>query len=337
MSRVNVGVIGVGGFGALHLDVYQQMLGVEIVAISDTCEARLREVAQRYAVAHYYTDYQDLCARPDIDLVSVATPEAAHVGPVLAAAAGGKHILLEKPIATTCHDAQTIAEAAHRAGVFLMVGHILRFESHYATIKQMIDEDRLGPVLSIHARRNRPKRQHAIYGHRVHALLVNAIHDIDACLWYMQDRVVRVHGISRNTRGEGYPDLNWGILEFARGGVACLETHWLLPDRAGVTTDDAMRIMGGEGVAHLQLVPSPLTLWTQRGSTSTNTSYDAQYQSEVHGAIKEEITYFVDCVRENRPPMAVPTDQAIEALRIALALIESAELGNPLELVAKDA
>ena len=106
MSQVRVGVIGVGGFGALHLDVYQQMLDVEIVAISDTREERLREVARRYAVPDCYTDYQELCARSDIDFVSVATPEAAHVGPVLAAAAAGKHILLEKPIAPPCQDAE---------------------------------------------------------------------------------------------------------------------------------------------------------------------------------------------------------------------------------------
>jgi len=85
MSKVRVGVIGVGAFGEVHLAAYKTLHDVEIVAISDTSESRLREMAAKFDVKHCYADYNELCARKDIDLVSVVTPEAHHLAPVLAA------------------------------------------------------------------------------------------------------------------------------------------------------------------------------------------------------------------------------------------------------------
>src|ERR1035441_3077133 len=188
MSKVRVGVIGVGAFGEVHLAAYKTLHDVEIVAVSDTSESRLREVAARYDVKNCYTDYKELCARQDIDLVSIVTPEAHHLAPVMTAVGQGKHIFLEKPIATRAADAAKIVEAAEKAGVFLMVGHILRFENNYGTMKRKIEEGKLGDIVSIHARRNRPRKLYKIYS-REHAIIENSIHDIDLCLWYTQARV----------------------------------------------------------------------------------------------------------------------------------------------------
>src|SRR5262249_28735712 len=140
VAKIRVGVIGAGNFGELHVAVYQSLDGVEVVAISDPVQARLTEVSQKYGKFDCYTDYRDLCVRKDIQIISVVTPESQHVEPVLAAAGEGKAILLEKPIATSLEDAQKIIEAARKADVLLMVGHILRFENNYATVKRLIQD-----------------------------------------------------------------------------------------------------------------------------------------------------------------------------------------------------
>lgn len=331
MSKVRVGVIGVGAFGEVHLAAYKALHDVEIVAISDTSESRLSEVAARYGVKDSYADYTELCARKDIDLVSVVTPEAHHLAPALAAMGQGKHVFLEKPIATRLDEAQAIAEGAEKAGVFLMVGHILRFENHYGTMKRKIDEGKLGKLVSIHARRNRPRKLYQIYS-REHAIIENAIHDIDICLWYTGARVESVRAFTRNIQGGAHADINWCFLEFEDGAVACLETHWLIPDVAGVNTDDSMQIIGTQGVADLHFIPAGLNFWTEEGTEAANVSYDAWFNNHIWGAAKEEVSYMVNCVRQGQAPTIITPGEAVEALKVALALIRSAEKGQDVKL-----
>jgi UDP-N-acetylglucosamine 3-dehydrogenase len=325
MGKLRAGVIGVGAFGEAHVASYQSIPEVEVVAISDTRPERLLEVGDKYRVAGRHVDYRDLCARSDIDMLSVVTPESAHLAPVLAAVQGRKHVLVEKPIATSVEDAERMIGVATEAGIFLMVGHILRFENKYATVKSWISEGRLGKVVSMHARRNRPKRLYRIYGDRIHGIVVNSIHDIDICLWYAGAPVSRVRAFTRNIQGGRNPDINWSFLEFSNGAVACLETHWLIPDGSLVVTNDALQVIGTDAVADLHLVPAELTLWREGGHEAVNVSYDAWFEGQARGAMKEEIAYFVDCVRRADPPRIIRAEEALAALKVALALVRSAE------------
>jgi UDP-N-acetylglucosamine 3-dehydrogenase len=325
MSKLRVGVIGVGAFGEMHVATYQSLPDIEVVAISDSRPERLEEIAAKYHVADRHRDYRELCARRDIELVSVVTQESAHMAPVLAAAKERKHVILEKPIATSVEDAERMIEATTNAGVFLMVGHILRFENKYATVKNWISEGRLGKVVSMHARRNRPKKLYRIYGERIHGILVNSIHDIDICLWYAGAPVSRVRSFTRNIQGGTNPDVNWSFIEFSNGAVACLESHWLIPDGSLIVTNDALQVIGTEAVADLHLLPSELALWSESGNEAVNVSYDACFNGQVRGAMKEEIGYFVDCVRRVQPPEIIRAEEALAALKVALALVRSSE------------
>lgn len=331
MAKIGVGVIGVGLFGELHIETYRALPDVEVVAICDVRERRLGEIAGKYQIPHTYTDAVELCGRKDIELVSVVTPEPLHLAPVLVAAQAGKHILLEKPIATNLADAEKIMQSVEQAGVHLMVGHILRFENNYGSLQREIQEGNLGKIVSLHARRNRPKKLYAIYS-RAHAILENSIHDIDLCLWYTQDRVVNVRAFTRNIQGGDNPDINWSFLEFAGGAVACIETHWLIPDQAGIMTNDAMQVIGSKAVADIHLVPSALNLWKEQGAESVNTTYDARFAGTLRGAIKEELGYFVDCVRRGEPPKVITPREAFEALKVTLALIQSAQEQHDVKL-----
>jgi predicted dehydrogenase len=324
MAKIGVGVIGVGSYGELHIQAYRALSDVEILAISDVRESRLREMSSKYRIPDTYADARELCARTDIEIVSVVTPESFHVEPVLAAAQARKHILLEKPIASNLEDAAKIIEAAAKAQVHLMVGHILRFETNYGSVRREIEAGNLGRIVSIHARRNRPKQLYPIYS-RTHAIVENSIHDIDLCLWYTQDRVRNVRAFTRNIQGGKNPDINWSFLEFQGGAVACIETHWLIPDQAGIVTNDAMQVIGSKAVADFHLVPSSLNLWREQGAESVNVNYDARFAGRVWGAIKEEVGYFVDCVKRGESPTVLTPQDAFEALKIALALIRSSE------------
>ena len=103
-----------------------------------------KPTAERWGVDAYYDDYHDLLADPEVEAVSVTTWPTAHAGPVIAAAEAGKHILCEKPIATTLEDADAMVAAAERAGVKFTMGYQPRFGDIWPTVKRLIDEGLIG-------------------------------------------------------------------------------------------------------------------------------------------------------------------------------------------------
>jgi predicted dehydrogenase len=221
--------------------------------------------------------------------------------------------------------------AARESGCYLMPGHILRFETRYALVKDQIAAGELGEIVSISARRNRPKADARTYL-RTHSVLMLSIHDLDMILWYIGDRVKRVRGFQRNVQGYVNPDATWAFLEFENGAVATVESLWLSPDAAGVTQNDAMQVTGTRGIAHIDFTNTGLSLWRERRYLAPDVSYEPRVRGEMFGALKEELAYFTRCVLQARPPSVVTAEEAVEALRVALAIIESAEQERDVEL-----
>ncbi len=213
MEAVKIGIVGVGAFGESHLIAYRSLPYVQVTAICDTNAERARDIAIRYNIPRWYADYAEMLRRSEMDAVSVTTPEDAHLAPTVAALQAGKHVLVEKPIATRVSDAEQMLAAARSAGRFLVPGHILRFETRYALVKEQLAAGELGQLVSISARRNRSKSLAATYL-RAPGVLVSSIHDLDLILWYACDRVKRVRAIQRNVGGYANPDATWAFIEF---------------------------------------------------------------------------------------------------------------------------
>src|SRR5437773_84043 len=153
MDQVGFGVIGTGIVGgAWHAYVYSHSPKAKLVAVCDLNEQRANEVGQKYGARKVYTDYRELLANPEVQAVSIATPDFAHREIAVAAAEAGKHILVEKPIATTVEDAEAIVNAAKKAGVKLMVDFHNRVNPPFANAKQSIQSGELGKPAYIYAR-----------------------------------------------------------------------------------------------------------------------------------------------------------------------------------------
>lgn len=324
MNKVQIGIIGAGAFGESHIIGYQSLPYVEIAAVCDANPARLQEIAARYHIPNTFTDYNKMLGALQLDAVSVCTPEEYHRAPALAAIQAHKHVLVEKPIATDILDARAIVDAARAENVFLMPGHILRFETRYALVHERIAAGELGALVGISARRNRPKFLAKTYL-RTHGVLEASIHDIDVLLWYVGARVKRVRAVTRNTNHYPNPDATWALLEFENGVVATLENLWLNPDNGGIGTNDAMQVTGTQGIANIDFVNAGLSLWRETGYLAPDVSHEPRVRGEMFGALKEELAYFARCVMENRPPDVVSLDDALHGLEIALAIIEAAK------------
>src|SRR5262245_12664501 len=132
MSKVKFGVIGLGWFGEKHCEALAGLSSIELFALCTRRPERLQEVAGRFGVRHTYTDYHQLLSDPEVEAVSIVTMWDQHSEPALAALQAGKHVLLEKPMASTVEDCDAIVAAAQKARGFFMVGQICRFNPRYA-------------------------------------------------------------------------------------------------------------------------------------------------------------------------------------------------------------
>lgn len=121
MQQLRMGVIGAGLWGHNHARVFNVLSETELVAVCDLDGTRAETMKQEHGARFAYTDYNALIANPDIDAVSVATPDFTHTPIILAALRADKHVLSEKPLATTLDEAKAIAEAARASKGKLMV------------------------------------------------------------------------------------------------------------------------------------------------------------------------------------------------------------------------
>jgi predicted dehydrogenase len=145
MKRLKAGVIGTG-MGRLHMEGYSKDPRVEIFAICDINRKEAEEFAKKHKAKYVFTDYKKMLDMEEIDLVSIATPNYLHAPMSIAALKRGKHVLCEKPMATTLKDAQAMVEVAKEAKKRLMIHMVMRFYPTSYTMRKFIDADLLGKV-----------------------------------------------------------------------------------------------------------------------------------------------------------------------------------------------
>jgi UDP-N-acetylglucosamine 3-dehydrogenase len=330
LDCVNIGLVGCGSFGESHLQGFRAVPSARICAVFDTDRERAQRLAAEFGVPLVCESLEQICGLPDLHAIDVVTPEQTHLDPVCAAFAAGKHVFVEKPLATDLAHCTAMIDAASAAGRFLMVGQILRFETKYAMLKDEIASGGLGAPVSMHARRNRPKSLLPVYG-RTHPALENCIHDVDLMLWYVGKPVRRVRGYARHATGRKHPETFWGIIEFEGGAIAVTETIWMLPD-AGIFLDDAFQFIGTAGVANIQLHPGAFAILRDSGYQLPDVSYSPRIGGAARGALRDELAYFCECVQTNCPPTVITAVEARRAVRVILALIESAEAARDVEI-----
>lgn len=149
MQPVRVALIGCGLVAQRsHLPAYAACPGAELVAVASGHLESARAAAAEFGVPRVLGRWEDVIADPAIDAVDICTPNTLHAPIAIAAARAGKHVLVEKPMATTLAGADAMLAAAEETGVTLMVAHNLRFAPVYETVKRILSEGVIGRVFS---------------------------------------------------------------------------------------------------------------------------------------------------------------------------------------------
>ena len=330
MCAVRVAVIGLGNFGTVHLDCLANLPDVEVISVVSRSVERASEMANKYQVPTYFTDWDTMLDSVEVDAVHVVTEDHRHLMPTMAALQAGKHVFVEKPISHDLDQARQMIKEASDRDLILMVGHILRFNPDYVGIKEQIAAGKLGKVAYLYARRNMRRSAQERYGY-VPFVFRTAIHDIDVALWYLESKPVEVYAQARSFAGKDN-DVYWGMISFENGALAITETCWLLPKGSPAALDVALEVMGTEGVAFIQAPAANSAYWYNDGVQALEAKSRPKLHGRTIGPLRDEIGYFVSCVAEGRKPEVIKPEDALRALEVSLALLKSARDGSPVRL-----
>lgn len=328
MNMINYGVIGLGWFGQKHCEALASLPNVRLHALSTRTPERLEELASSFSVEHTFTDYRQMLEDPKLDAVSVVTMWDQHVEPTVAALEAGKHVLVEKPMASTVADCERIVAAAESAEGHFMTGHICRFNPRYVAAREAIREGRIGNILSIYARRNIPAQVTEGLLDKIGPIIGDGIHDTDLMLWYSQDEILSAYAQTVNVRGKKYPDLGWTMYRFASGATGILENVWCLPDKTAFQIDERMEIIGTEGSIHIQETHPNFSISDSEGWHCPDTTYWPSLHGKRAGALRDELAYFVSCIEQGHAPSVITPAESLAAVRACLAAEQSAASGT---------
>ena len=340
---VRVGIIGSQFEADIHAASIALGAAAEIAAICSPTPGHAEELAGRYGVTTTYRDYQDLLADPSIEMITIAAPNHLHAPITIDAAAAGKHVVVEKPMAMTLAECDAMIDACARAGVHLFYAEELFFTPKYLKAKEMADQGAFGRVHLV-------KQSEMHFGPHADwfwdversgggVFMDMGCHGLAFCHWFLgRPRPVAitahmgtyVHG--DRTRGE---DHAFAIVEFEGGAIGHVEDSWAR--RGGM--DDRIEVYGDEGVTYANLhMGNALATYSENGygyavekaPSTSGWSYPV-YEELWNYGFPQEMEHFARCVRGLEEPQATGADGRV-AQELLLAGYQSAGAGRRVEL-----
>src|SRR4051794_8186068 len=188
MSDISIGLAGVGYWGSKLARNIHEARGARLAAICDPDQSRLEATVHRYPTARAIRKLEDLMTAEDLDAVVLATPAALHAEHTRAALAGGKHVMVEKPLALSSSSCQELCEAARAGERGLMGGHTFVYSEPVRMLRRLIQSGELGEILYVYGQRVNL----GVIREDLNALWNFGPHDISILLYVLGDVPVRV-------------------------------------------------------------------------------------------------------------------------------------------------
>jgi predicted dehydrogenase len=339
MGKMGVGIIGTGWVAGEHLRAWRANPHTEVRAVCDVDPVRARAFAAANRLECGFADTcEALVARDDIQIVSITSPPNFHKAHAVAAAQAGKHMLLEKAMATTVEDARAVRDAVAAAGVKSVVGFVLRWNPLFELIRAQLADNTVGRVYY-----GEVDYWHGIgpwyaqYGWNVKrdvgvsSLLSAGIHSVDALRWFMGGRVAEVTQYATEIRGPEfaeyeYPPTTVTICRFEDGrigkvasGIACRQPYVF-----------NINLVGEHGTIRNNQVFSTVKYPGQTGWTTVPTILPDSGDVS-HHPFTGEVSHLVDCIMSDRESHAGATD-AFLTHEVCFAADLSGQTGKPVTL-----
>jgi predicted dehydrogenase len=310
-----------------------------VAAVCDEKPGKAQALAAKMGIPKWYESYEEMFKQSGCDAVAIVTPDFAHAAVAIKAAEYGKHVLVEKPLATTREDVFAMVEAFEKYKVRAMVDLHNRWSPAFNVAYQSVERGELGTPYSGYMRLNDIKwvaTDMLPWAARSSILWFLGSHSLDTLRWFFGDDVKRVYSVSREgiLKGAGVDtaDTYLTTLEFKKGGVAQMENGWITPNANPCVNDIKFNILGDKGMISLDLSHHNMI---QKYTDEKVTVPDMVVQHSVFGYPKgfafESIRSFVDCLLSGEAFHVSVTDAANTSLAI-LAIMESAKTRSPVEV-----
>ena len=325
-SELRVGLIGLGQMGSLHAQTWEKIASAHLVAIAEPNRALAGERIGRRPI-DWYPDHRTMLEREDIDAVCICAPSILHARIALDALDAGKHVFVEKPIATTLEDGLRMRSAAARARRKLVVGHIERFNPAVRKLTELVDEQHLGRIFRIHATRVGPLPTRIL---DTGVAIDLATHDLDIMQHVLDRDITSIYAEGSRFLHPAHEDMIACLLRFGEDGPSgLLDVNWLTPEKRREIT-----IVGEGGMIHASYLTQDVWFTESTGGSAMEWSELAQIRGSAAGAavrfalhrvepLKAELEAFTRCVLEDRPE-PVSAAEGCRALAAALAVRDSA-------------
>ena len=331
MDEIRLGIIGSGFMGRTNAETITKYLpGTRLIAVAGG--SRASQLAKDYRTERA-DSVEELVGREDIDAVFISTPHSEHAAHTMAALNAGKHVLLDKPMATSVEECDEIIEAARRANRKLMIMFGQRFRKVNKEAYRLIGEGAIGRIQAIHsyalnsgglsalpAWQSLPENLGTLFGH--------GIHNIDLVRWLTSDEVVSVGACVQRDNGSGNEVSTMALLGLRNGGMAHVWVSWMIPPPGFPQSGFSARIVGDRGLLELDAYGA---LRFGRDNSWRVVAEQAPIDFKGKGmldpirleAYAAQGTEFIQSIRENRTP-SVTGEDGRAAVAVALAAYQAA-------------
>lgn len=336
-KTLGVCVIGTGRAGMIHARDYNgNVPGAQLVALCDPFEPNLKAAQDELGVERTYADYRDALKDPDVDAVVVVTPTGTHQQIVCDAAAAGKHVFCEKPMASSVEECEQMIAACHEANVKLQLGFMRRFDKGFRRAKEVVDSGAIGDITLVKSLTHGPSEpKEWMYDITKSGGPIGEVnsHDLDCLRWIVGSEVKSVRAIGHNFRSpekrEQYPnyyDTVAMLLEFQNGVLGMIDgaqyVQYGYDARAEVLGTKGLVTVGSQRDNSVTVAQAGMTL----GADSMPT-----WRTLFKDAYVEEDRAFANCVLNDTDPEVTGQD-GLMALRLVNAALESLLEGRAVEL-----
>ena len=327
---LNIGVIGAGFMGDVHLACWEDIESTAIAGIVEKEGDRRKEAVEDYGVDGF-SSLEELFAAKDVDAIDICVPTPYHVELVKKSLEGVGSVICEKPVARTLSGAREIKQLTRKREADVYVGHVLRFFPEYVRIRDRILDGAVGKVGVVRTfRGGAPPATRAGWYMDLEKsgglILDMLIHDFDWLLWTIGD-IESVYTRGRSFKS-GYRDFALINLGFASGGMAHVEGSWAHPTDFPFST--GLEVAGDDGMIEFDsAVATPVTVYTKSSAEKEGTG--APKSPLAKNPWCSQLEHFAGCILEGKEPR-VTLEDSIRALRVSLASLESLRQDEPIDV-----
>ncbi|MBR2418376.1 MAG: inositol 2-dehydrogenase [Clostridia bacterium] len=333
MKQLNIGIIGAGRIGKVHMQsITYNVPTAKVLGITDVFNDGLQELADKYGIEKVYADYKEMLADKDIDAVLVCSSTDTHAVISIEAAKAGKHIFCEKPVDLTPEKVQAVIDAVAKAGVKLQVGFNRRFDHNFAHVRSLINEGKVGNLELIKITSRDPEPPPAEYAAVSGGMFLDmTIHDFDMARFLAGSDVTEVYASATclvdPAIGEA-GDVDTAIinLKFENGALGVIDNS----RRAAYGYDQRIEVFGSKGAAMAANdTPTNVTIMNSEGVTTDKPLYF--FLERYMQSFRDEMVQFVDAVLNDKDTPTTGVD-GLNSILVALAAKKSVKEGRPVKI-----